>query len=169
MTSFVHSHFSDHHAGAERIESAVKAAGQIGKGFDSTKSLTVMLLAAIVSALIVVADQLVDTWVDGHLLAAWVVLWVGVFAATALLTPTIRQVASGLIGALNAWSRRVARERADDRLWSLAQKDPRVLADIQAAVTRAETDSRVGDSARRVAQRDPASRASRHTTHIWYM
>lgn len=169
MTSFVHSNFPARHAGAERIESAVETAGQLRKGIDGTKGLTVMLLAAIVSALIVVADQLVDTWVDGHLLAAWVILWVGVFAAIALLTPTARQLASSLIGALNAWSRRVARERADERLWTLAQKDPRILSDIQAAVSRAETDALVSDSARRVAERDPAGRASRHANHIWYM
>jgi hypothetical protein len=44
-----------------------------------------MLLAAMVSALIVVADQLIDSWADGDLLAAWVVLWVVGFAAVALL------------------------------------------------------------------------------------
>lgn len=167
MTSFVHSHFPVRHAGAERIESAVKAAGQIGKGFDATKSLSAMLLAAIVSALIVVADQLVDTWVDGHLLAAWVVLWLGVFAAIALLMPTARHMATTVMGGLDAWSRRVAREHADARLWTLAQKDPRVLADIQAAISRAESDAVVSQSAHRVVQRQMAGRVDRLTRRIW--
>lgn len=169
MTSFVHTHFSARHAGSERIESAIESVGQMRKGFDGTKGLTVMLLAALVSALIVVADQLVDTWVDGHLLAAWVVLWLGVFAAMALLTPTTRQLATVLMGALNAWSVRVARARADDRLWNLAQSDPRVLADIQAAALRAEAEPTVCEAAKRVAKRDPDGRAAPQAAHIWYM
>ena len=34
----------------------------------------------------VVANQVIDTWSEGHLLAAWMVLWVVAFAALALLT-----------------------------------------------------------------------------------
>ena len=44
-----------------------------------------LLLAAVVSALMVVANQVIDTWSPGHLLAAWMVLWV-VAATLALLT-----------------------------------------------------------------------------------
>lgn len=167
MTSFVHPHFSTRHAGAERIESVIEAAGQIRQEFDGAKGLTVMLLAAIVAALIVVADQLVDTWADGHLLVAWVVLWVVGFAALALLAAPARHLATRLVQTLDGWSRRVARERADARLWSLAQKDSRVLADIQAAVTRAESNSAVSESARRVVQRQTASRIDRLTHRIW--
>lgn len=136
MTSFVHSNFPVRHAGAERVESAVAAVGQLRRRFDSTRGLTVMLLAAIVSALVVVADQLVDTWADGHLLAAWVVLWAVGFAALGLLAGTARRVAARLVAGLDAWSHRVARKRADGRLWALAHKDPRVMADLQAAMTR---------------------------------
>jgi hypothetical protein len=114
------------------------AAGQLRKGFDSTKGLAAVLLAAMVSALLVVADQLVDTWADGHLLAAWVLLWVVAFAAMALLAPTTRYFSSNLVRALDAWSRRMARERADERLWEVAQRDSRVMADLLAAKTRAE-------------------------------
>lgn len=167
MTSFVHTNFPLRHAGAERIESAVEAASQIRKSFNSTRGLSVMLLAAMVAALIVVADQLVDTWADGHLLAAWVMLWVVGFAALALLAAPARHLAARLMQALDTWSSRVARERADERLWSLAQNDPRVLADIQAAVTRAETDSLVSESARRVVQRQAVGRVERLTRRIW--
>lgn len=136
MTSFVHTNYSLRHAGAERIESAVEAASQIRQGFNSTRSLSIMLLAAMVAALIVVADQLVDTWADGHLLAGWVMLWVVGFAALALLAAPARHLASRLMQALDTWSSRVARRRADARLWELAHKDPRVMADLQAAMTR---------------------------------
>jgi len=61
------------------------------------------------------------------------------FAALALLAPTTRYFSRSLVGALDAWSRRMARERADERLWEVAQKDPRVMADLCAAKTRAES------------------------------
>ena len=57
-------------AGAPRA-----ASKPFGVRYDAAKGLSAMLLAAMVSALVVVADQLIDTWADGHLLAAWVALW----------------------------------------------------------------------------------------------
>ena len=138
MTSFVHLEYSTRHPGVARIENAVEAVGRARKGFDTAKGLTAMLLAAMVAALVVVADQLIDTWADGHLLAAWVTLWVIGFAALGLLADTARRVARRTIGALDAWSRKLARQRADARLWAIAQQDSRVMADLKAAMTRAQ-------------------------------
>lgn len=138
MTNFVHVEYPSHHPGVDRFENAVAAASQMRKRFDTTKGLAAMLLAAMVAALVVVADQLVDTWADGHLLAGWVVLWVVGFAAIALLAGTARRLASRSIKALDNWSHSVARKRADERLWELARKDDRVMADLQAARTRQE-------------------------------
>ena len=50
-----------------------------------------MLLAAVVSALLVVANQVIDTWTEGHLLAAWIVLWTVAFAALGLLAAPARR------------------------------------------------------------------------------
>ena len=136
MTRFVHVEYPTRHPGVERLENAVGVARQLRKSFDTTKGLAAMLLAAMVAALVVVADQLIDTWADGHLLAAWVVLWAVGFAAIGLLAGAARRVAGSSIHALDAWSARVARQRADERLWNLARKDPRVMADLQAARTR---------------------------------
>ena len=141
MTSFVHLEYPTTHPGVERFESAVAAAGKLRKGFDATKGLAGVLLAAMVAALVVVADQLVETWADGHVLAAWVLLWVVAFAGMALLAPTIRYCSGSVVSALDAWSRRMARERADERLWDLALKDTRVMADLRAAQTRTESDA----------------------------
>lgn len=136
MTSFVHVEYPTRHPGVARLENAVAAAGRLRKSFDSTKGLTAMLLAAVVAALVVAADQLVDTWADGHLLAAWVVLWAVGFAAIALFSGTAGRLAKRLILTLDAWSERIARQRADARLMELAQKDPRVMADLQCAMAR---------------------------------
>lgn len=164
MTSFVHITYPTEHPGVARFEAGFAV---IRQAFSGTKGPTAMVLAAVVSALLVVADQMIDTWADGHLLAAWVTLWVVAFAALALLAPMVRRLTLGSVTALNAWAHRVARARADERMWALAQKDHRVLADIQAAVTRAESNSMVSDSARRVVQRQTASRVARLTRRIW--
>ena len=57
---------------------------------SSSKALAGMLLAAIVSAMVVAADALIDTYADGHLLMAWTALWAVGFAAMALFADTAR-------------------------------------------------------------------------------
>lgn len=136
MASFIQPSFPAQHSGVARIESAVTAARAMRHGFDSTRGLSAMLLAAMVSALVVVADQLIDTWADGHLMVAWVSLWLVGFAALAIFAGAARQLAVTAVGALDAWSQRVARRRADARLWVIAKSDPRVMADLNAAMLR---------------------------------
>lgn len=138
MSSFIQPSFPVHHAGVDRVESAIEAAQGMRRGFDSTKGLSAMLLAAMVSALVVVADQLIETWADGHLMVAWIALWLVGFAALALFAGAARKLACTVVGALDAWSRRVAQARSDERLWALAQSDPRVMADLDAALARNE-------------------------------
>lgn len=138
MTSFIQPSFPVHHLGVDRLESAIGAVQGIRRGFDSTKSLSTMLLAAMVSSLLVVADQLIDTWADGHLMVAWIALWLVGFAAVAVFAGAARKVALTVVRALDAWSQRLAQRRADTRLWAVAQNDPRVMADLNAALLRAE-------------------------------
>jgi hypothetical protein len=95
-----------------------------------------MLLAAMVSALVVVADQLIETWADGHLMVAWVVLWLVAFSALALFAGAARKVAATLVTALDAWSVRMAQRRADQRMWAMAKADPRLMADLNTAMGR---------------------------------
>ncbi|HSV53271.1 MAG TPA: hypothetical protein VLJ57_14225 [Burkholderiaceae bacterium] len=136
MTSFVHTDFPTHHAGIARVEAAIESARELRKGFNGTKGLAAMLLAAVVSALLVVADQVIVTWADGQLLAAWIALWAIGFAALALFAGSARRVACRVVAALDAWSHRVAQARADERLWDIALTDPRIMSDLQAAMTR---------------------------------
>ncbi len=140
MTSFVHPHFRTNHPGVDRMESAFDAAKQFRKGFDSTRGLAAMLLAAVVAAMLVVADQVVGSLADGDMLVAWIMLWAVAFAALGLFAGTARKLAVRTIAAADAWSHRVARNRADERMWSIAQKDPRVMADLQAAMSRSDVE-----------------------------
>jgi hypothetical protein len=133
MTTFIQPSFPTRHAGVERMTSAADA---LRGGFNSTNSLSSMLLAAMVSSLVVVADQLMDTWAEGHLMLAWIALWVVGFAAVAVFAGAARKLASAVVQSLDAWSARVAQRRADERLWSSAKADPRIMADLNAAMSR---------------------------------
>ena len=54
MTTFVNAHFSTTHGGVERAEAAVAAVGRMRQGFDGTRSIAALLLAAVVAGLLVV-------------------------------------------------------------------------------------------------------------------
>lgn len=169
MTSFVHPQFPAQHAGVSRAESVVAAAQQLGKGFNSTRGLASMLLAAMVAALVVVADQLVETWADGQLFVAWIVMWAVGFAAMALLAGSARNLSATVMKKLDGFVQRRAQARADERMWAYARTDARVMADIRAAASRVEDDSVVSTTARRVVEveRREAGRVARLTRSIW--
>lgn len=104
------------------------------------RKLAVALLTASVAALLVLADTLMNDWAESHLLAAWVALWiVGVVALLALRDVT-RFVAQKLMAKLDAWAAQSASRRADDRLWAMAKADPRLMAELQVAMTRSGPD-----------------------------
>jgi len=138
MTSFIHSEFSQNHGGVNRAEAAYQYLSGVGRSLTGSRGLATLLLAGGVAAVVSVADQLIDTWADGHLLMAWVVLWAVVFAGLALFANAARTFAARLTVSLQQWTQRMARERADAHLLNTAQNDPRVMADIQAALSRAE-------------------------------
>lgn len=108
---------------------------------ESARSLAVMLLAAVVAAMVVLADRLINTWADGHLFLAWVALWVVVFAGMALFASTARTIAQRTVRSLDGWSQTIARARADARLWSIAQSDPRLMQELQQALMRERADA----------------------------
>lgn len=135
MTSFVQVARPTEHPGVARAE---RAAGSIKQAADemlSPRGAATLLLAAIVSALLVVANQVVDTWSEGHLLLAWITMWTIAFAALALAARPARTAVNRLAVALReAGARRRARAQ-DDALWRLALTDARVMADISRAMS----------------------------------
>jgi len=77
-----------------------------------------------------------NEWAESHVLAAWLALWlVGVVALLALRGVT-RFMAQQLMGKLDAMAARSASRRADARLWAMAKADPRLMADLQVAMSR---------------------------------
>lgn len=135
MTQFAHVDYPTQHPGVERMQRAAQALRQIASGFDGARGAATLLLAAIVSALVVVANQVVDTWTDGHLLAAWIILWTIAFAGMALLAQPARR----LVTVTRSWFKGAAearRRQAEDRkFWDVAMTDARVMADLSRAMS----------------------------------
>ena len=141
MSNFINPGYSTEHRGVTRLENAVQAAGQLGAQFKRAKGLLALLLAGGVSAVIVVADQIVTSWTEGHLMIAWVALWIMVFAALALFAEASRGGTARLIAGWEARSRIWAERADEERIWSVAQSDPRLMADLQGARLRAEREA----------------------------
>ncbi len=92
---------------------------------ENARGLSALLLAAAVAALAVAADQLIETWADGHLFLAWVTLWAVVFVGSLMLTGTVRRMRARLLARLDQWAAARARARAQARLIVMAQRDAR--------------------------------------------
>ena len=135
MTSFAHVDYPREHAGVVRAERVAQTLTQAARGFDATRAGASLLLAAIVSALMVVANQVVDTWTEGHLLAAWIVMWAVAFAALALLAAPAKRAAVGLRVGLKRWAAARKQAAEDEQLWQLALTDARVMADLSRAMS----------------------------------
>ena len=87
--------------------------------------------------MLVVADQVIENWSDGHLLLGWVALWSLVFVGLAFCARRLRRASMAVAQAVEGWlvSTRQAREEA--RLWECARLDPRVMDELRAAQARA--------------------------------
>ena len=105
-----------------------------GHDLDGARGAASLLLAAVVSALLVVANQVIDTWGEGHLLAAWMVLWLVAFAALALLSAPARRAGIALLAGAQRWAENRRRAAEDQRTWQVAMKDPRVMAELNHAM-----------------------------------
>jgi hypothetical protein len=137
MTSFVHVAQPTEHPGVTRAGQATESIQHAAGDVFSPRGAASLLLAAIVSALLVVANQVVDTWSEGHLLLAWIVMWTIAFAALALAARPARAAVEALRIRMRGWraTRRAAAQ--DDIMWQLAMTDARMMADISRAMGHA--------------------------------
>ena len=136
MTSFIHIDQPLQHPGVVRAQEAVQSIKGIASAFDGSRGAASLLLAAIVSALLVVANRVIDTWSDGHLLVAWIALWCVAFAALALLAAPARRAAISLRSGWAAWKESRKAFQEDQKLWNVAMQDARVMADLSRAMGR---------------------------------
>lgn len=149
MTRFIDINYLTRHRGADRVESVIDAAKEVRQDLSGTRGLATLLLSAVTAAIMVVAYQVMDSVADGHLLAMWMALWIVAFAALALFAGTTRELAARGKSGLDAWSRNRAQARADERLWSMALQDGRLMTELQAAMTREEEAAETASTAMR--------------------
>ncbi len=135
MTSYAHVNHPAEHPGVVRAQRIATSVQEAARGFDGTRAGASLLLAAIVAALMVVANQVIDTWTEGHLMAAWIVMWAVAFAALALLAAPAKRSAAALRTGLKKWAAARKQAAEDEKLWSLALTDARVMADISRAMS----------------------------------
>lgn len=138
MTRFINPPFPALHHGAERIESVGAASQQARQALSSLGNVGLLRLGVISAALMAMAYGVLEDIEDGHWLVMWMLGFAALLTLLALLGPVARSVASAVKGSLDAWSWRRAQGRADQRLWALAQQDPRIMADLQLAFLRNE-------------------------------
>jgi hypothetical protein len=134
MSKFVHLDLPTRHAGVERMENAAAYLASVWPRLSGARVQASLLVTAIVAALLVVANQLIETVTEGHLFAAWIGLWAVGFALMALLAAPASRFVADLRRRLA--KRRAARlaEEQDRRYWQAAIDDPRLMADIRAAM-----------------------------------
>lgn len=123
---------------AVRVESRPQAATATESKVDGSKTLAGMLLAASLASLLVVADQVISTWSDGHLLAGWVALWTVAFGALAFLATPLRRLSTWASSALAGWWSAHKARRHEEAMWEFARHDMRVMAELQAAIDRSK-------------------------------
>jgi len=144
--NFVHLEYPLTHPGVDRAEKVVNNFKRLSDTFNPTRTLAIMLMAAVLATFVVVADQMIDTWADGHLLAAWVALWAVVFAAVGLLAGVTKSLAIQLKTSLDRWAASAAQRRSDERLWAIAQTDARMMSELRTAMSRNDEDTLLGES-----------------------
>ncbi len=138
MHRFTDTDFSATHAGAERLTDFFGTLRRFAARLPGATGLPGVLVVGGVSAAIVVADQIVSAWADGHLLLAWVAMWVVVFTLLAMFSDAIRVWPTALRQRIAAAAQASARKAEDERTWAVAQSDPRLMAEMQCALTRAQ-------------------------------
>ncbi len=134
MTRLVHSSTASSSSSASHMPAQVVVSS--AKTSEDSRPLAGMLLAAAMAALLVAADQVIDSWVDGHLLAAWVALWTVTFAALALLATPLRKLSNTGAGWVSAYMKARQERRQEEDMWELARHDSRVMAEIRMASIR---------------------------------
>jgi hypothetical protein len=130
MTRFMNPEFPTEHPGVNRFGRVADNLTQTVRSFDGARGAATLMLAALVSALLVVANEVIETWTEGHLLAAWIVMWAIAFAGLALFAEPARRLGAALRTELKGWAAARKQAAEDEKLWQVAMMDARVMADL---------------------------------------
>lgn len=134
MTKFAAIDLPREHCGIARIEGAVNHLRDSASRFDAVRTGASLLLAALVAALLVVTNEVLDSWGEGHLLAGWVLMWLIAFVGMALLATPARRAMVLLRASVQAWSEARRRQAEDEKTWNAALHDARLMAELSRAM-----------------------------------
>ena len=134
MGSFVQNRFPTLPVGMARAAAATDRA--LHPVTPTGRGLATLLLAAVVSALLVAANEIIGNWSEGHLLAVWIVLWSVAFAGLALLAGPLRRVAYQMRSQAARWQGERRAAAADAQVWAAALMHSRAMADISRAMAQ---------------------------------
>jgi len=141
MTRFIQPEFPRVHGGAVRLAGALERVQNAVSRLCSAAGMASVLVAGGLAAVIVVAEQVVSAWADGHLLAAWIALWAIVFVLLAVFSDAIRDWPMQWQARLQT-RREAALDRvADERTWAAAVADPRLMAELDCALQRTQQEA----------------------------
>jgi hypothetical protein len=127
MTTSIKTHRSSRYVSGRRFASAVENTQQQRRSISGSPPLATLLSSALAAAVMVVAEQLMDSLAEAHLLLMWMVLWISAFGALVLFAGAARMAAMGMKAGMDGWSRRKPRRRpwlipgADDRVGNAPQ------------------------------------------------
>lgn len=138
MTHIVSADFPQSHDGWDRMEQGLSRATQFWRRLHGAKGMPATLVTGGLAAVIVVANQVVDAWADGHLLLAWIAMWAVIFTLLALFSDAIRRWPRRLRSSFARRLRAYQAAEADAQTWAAALSDPRLMADLHHARLRAE-------------------------------
>lgn len=136
--SFVHVDQPTQHAGVARAEAVVTQLRDARGRLNGARGLAAVLLAAVVGAILVVVDHMASNLQDGEMLAIWAVVSALFFVALAVGASALRPLGARLAAAWKEAAERRAQARADAQFMAYAAFDPRVMHDLQVAITRHE-------------------------------
>lgn len=100
-------------------------------------ALTAALLAAVTALAVLLADRYISVLTENYLMAAWLIMWAVVFVAFVGLRPAARRVALRLQAMGNRYAAHLADQRSQARFMDMAQRDPRIMAELNGARSRA--------------------------------
>jgi len=138
-TRFVHVDQPTEHAGVARAEAVVSQLRTARGRLNGARGLAAGLLAAVVGAILVVVDHIASNLENGEMLAMWAVISALFFVALALAVNAARPLGSRFASAWKEAAERRANARADAQFMAYAAFDPRVMHELQAAITRYES------------------------------
>lgn len=84
-------------------------------GAETVRGITLMLVAACLATVVLVTQRVLQWWVGDDLFLTWTVTWCVLLAAMQWLLRSARGWANAGLQWLDAWSQRVARQRAQQR------------------------------------------------------